>query len=281
MSQAYILFNPIAGDGKVKNDLDALQDVIDDEVVFADLTEPGMPEGILKKMEADDYIVLCGGDGTLNQFANDTAHITIDHEILYYPCGSGNDFAKEFHRKYGCNPFTVNEYLSGLPSVTVNGKTYRFLNGVGFGIDGYCCQEGDRLRKIPGKKINYTVIAIRGLLFHYKPTSATVCVDGVKHTFHKVWIAPTMYGRYYGGGMIPAPRQKRGDDHLSVMVLHGSGKLRTLMIFPSAFKGTITKYRKHVSVYTGREITVTFDEPRPLQIDGETILDVTSYTATR
>jgi hypothetical protein len=32
-------------------------------------------------------------------------------------------------------------------------------------------------------------------------------------------------------------------------------------------------------LHTGHEITVEFDQPTPLQIDGETILDVTSYTA--
>lgn len=281
MSKAYILFNPIAGGGKIKDDLDVLQIVIDDEAVFMDLTETGMPRRILEKMEKDDYIILCGGDGTLNRFANDTANIAIQNEILYFPCGTGNDFAAEFHVKYGSNPFVITQHLKNLPAVTVKGKTYRFLNGVGFGIDGYCCQEGDRLRQIPGKKVNYTMIAIQGLLSKYKPTGATVCIDGVTHRFEKVWIAPTMYGKYYGGGMIPAPQQKREDDHLSLMVFHDSGKLRTLMIFPSIFKGTITKHHKNVSVYCGSEITVTFDEPRPLQIDGETILDVVSYTAIR
>lgn len=281
MSKAYILFNPIAGNGKVSENLDILRVVIDDEVVFADLTEPGMPMGILEQMEEDDYIILCGGDGTLNRFANDTAHITINHEIFYYPCGTGNDFAKDFSWEYDNNPFPVAEHLSGLPSVTVHGKTYRFLNGVGFGIDGYCCQEGDRLRQIPGKKVNYTKIAIQGLLSKYRPTGATVCIDGATHKFKKVWIAPTMYGKYYGGGMIPAPQQKRGNEHLTLMVLHDSSKLRTLMIFPSIFNGTITKNQKNVSVYCGKEITVTFDGPRPLQIDGETILDVVSYTAKR
>lgn len=281
MSKAYILFNPIAGGGKIKDDLDVLQVVIDDEVVFADLTEPGMPKRILEKMEKDDYIILCGGDGTLNRFANDTANMDIQNEILYFPCGTVNNFAAEFHASYGSNPFVITKHLKNLPAVTVKGKTYRFLNGVGFGIDGYCCQEGDRLRQIPGKKVNYTMIAIQGLLSKYKLTGATVCVDGVKHSFDKVWIAPTMYGKYYGGGMIPAPQQKRGGNQLSLMVFHDSSKMRTLMIFPSIFKGTITKHHKNVSVYYGREITVTFDEPRPLQIDGETILDVVSYTATR
>lgn len=281
MSKAYILYNPLSGGGKIKNDLDALEIVIPDEVSFIDLTESDALERVLSMLDEEDYLILCGGDGTLNRFANETAHLNIENEILYYPCGTGNDFALEFGRHYGENPFVITQYLKNLPSVTVHGNSYRFLNAVGFGIDGFCCQEGDRLRQIPGKKVNYTRIAIEGLLGKYKPTGATVCVDGVKHSFDKVWIAPTMHGVYYGGGMNPAPQQKRGSDTLSLMVFHDSSKLRTLMIFPSIFKGTIEKYKKYVSVFPGREITVTFDAPRPLQIDGETVENVISYTARR
>lgn len=281
MSKAYILYNPLSGGGKVKNDLDALEIVIPDDVIFINLTESTALEETLSILEKEDYLILCGGDGTLNRFANDTAHLEIENEILYFPCGTGNDFAQEFGRHYGDNPFPITEYLKDLPSVTVHGKSYHFLNGVGFGIDGFCCQEGDRLRQIPGKKVNYTQIAIQGLLGKYTPTGAMVCVDGQTHRYEKVWIVPTMYGTYYGGGMIPAPQQKRGSDTLSLMLFHDSSKLRTLMIFPSIFKGTIMKYDKFISVYPGQEITVTFDEPRPLQIDGETVENVLTYTARR
>ena len=34
-----------------------------------------------------------------------------------------------------------------------------------------------------------------------------------------------------------------------------------------------------VAVHTGNEITVEFDQPTPLQIDGETVLNVTRYSA--
>ena len=61
------------------------------------------------------------------------------------------------------------------------------------------------------------------------------------------------------------------------MVFHGSGKLKTLMIFPSIFKGEHIKNKKCVDVIEGREIRVEFDEPRPLQIDGETALGVKYY----
>ena len=152
---------------------------------------------------------------------------------------------------------------------------------MGFGIDGYCCEVGDKLRAKSEKPVNYTGIAIKGLLFHYKPTEATVIVDGKEYHFKKVWIAPTMFGRFYGGGMMPTPEQTREADQLSVMVFHGSGKLKTLMIFPSLFKGEHIKKEKHVTILSGKEITVKFSEARPLQIDGETILGVTEYTARR
>jgi hypothetical protein len=56
-------------------------------------------------------------------------------------------------------PFSVKKYVENLPTVEVNGKTYRFINGVGYGVDGYCCEVGDKL-KSENKKVNYTSIAI-------------------------------------------------------------------------------------------------------------------------
>ena len=49
------------------------------------------------------------------------------------------------------------------------------------------------------------------------------------------------------------------------------------MVFPKIFKGEHAKYRKMVDFFVGDEITVEFDRPNALQIDGETILGVTKY----
>ncbi len=180
----------------------------------------------------------------------------------------------------GAEPFRIEKYIKDLPFVTVNGKRSRFLNGIGYGIDGYCCEVGDKQRETSDKPVNYTSIAISGLLFHYKPTNAVVTVDGERREFKKVWLAPTMHGRFYGGGMIPTPGQDRlgGDRTATVMVMYGTGKLKTLIVFPSIFKGEHVKHTDMVAVLTGHEITVEFDRPTALQIDGETVLGVTSYT---
>ncbi len=281
MSKSYVFYNPLAGNGRCADDVQAIKSILKDEIVMCDMTKSATYEETLFSMTEDDKLVLCGGDGTLNRFINLTDGVDIKADILYYPMGSGNDFAFDLGKKRGDEPFSIKEYLKDLPTVTVKNKTYRFLNGVGYGIDGYCCEEGDKIRANSDKKVNYTSIAIKGLLFKYKPTSAKVTVDGVEHTYKKVWIVPTMNGRYYGGGMMPTPDQSREaqDGKISVMIFHDTSKLKTLMIFPSLFKGEHVKHKNAIDIFCGHEITVEFDTPRALQIDGETIRNVTSYTA--
>ena len=279
MAKGYVIYNPLAGNGGAGEDVKLLQMVLDEDMEYYDMTRITNYGAFLSGMEKDDYLVIVGGDGTLNRFVNGTNGIEIPQEILYFPAGSGNDFARDLGEDAYANPFPVKRYLKDLPSVEVNGKQYRFLNGVGFGIDGYCCQVGDELKKTSGKKVNYAAIAVKGLLFRFAARNAKVTVDGKEYAYQKVWIAPTMHGRYYGGGMIPTPGQDRSSDKLSLMLFHGSGRLRTLCVFPGIFKGTHVKHKNMAAIHTGKEITVEFDRPTPLQIDGETIPDVTKYTA--
>lgn len=281
MEKYYILYNPYAKRGQAKFEaecLDIVNHLGNTEVL--DITKIYDYQIFFNSLEKNDGVVLCGGDGTLNRFINDTQNVVIKNKIFYLPAGTGNDFYRDIVRHKTGNIIEITQYLKNLPTVEVKGKKYKFLNGVGYGIDGYCCQIGDELRNTNKKKINYTSIAIKGLLFHYKPTNAKVIVDGKEYYFENVWIAPTMYGSHYGGGMIPTPNQKRDNKRLSIMIFYGSGKLRTLAIFPSIFKGEHINYKKHVEILTGKEIKVIYDEPRPLQIDGETIVGVSEYIAT-
>lgn len=277
MSKNYVLFNPLAGNKRCGTNIKMIENLIDGEIVYCNMTKPETYSDILPEMQSGDILIVCGGDGTLNRFINLPYDYSEKNEVYYFPMGSGNDFAHELGHKYGDKPFNITKYLKNLPEVTVNGKTYRFLNGIGYGIDGYCCEVGDKLRETTEGNINYTAIAIKGLLFHYKPTDATVTVDGVKHKFKRVWLAPTMNGKFYGGGMMPTPNQDRTGEKLSVMVYHNLGKLKALMVFPSIFKGEHVKHKNNIAILEGREITVEFDRPTPLQIDGETILGISSY----
>lgn len=280
-----VLYNPYSGNNMGKDQAKAIEAEFPagEEFIYEDITaiEDNIPSFLAERTE-EEQVIVAGGDGTIHKLANRLAGKEIPCEIWFYPVGSGNDFFTDIKDEFdGKKVVPVSKFLKDLPTVEVNGQTYSVVNGIGFGIDGYCCEEGDKLRALSDKDINYASIAIKGLLFHFKPSNAVITVDGVEHTYKKVWLAPTMNGRYYGGGMKVAPLQDRMNEEkkLSLVVMYGSGKLKSLIVFPSLFKGTHVEHTEMVEVLTGKEITVTFDAPQALQIDGETIPGVLSYTA--
>ena len=277
----YILYNPHAGNGTAKEAAEKLA-ADSTSAILLDMTAIGGYASLLADVLAEDTLTVCGGDGTLNRFINDTEGIHIPCEVYYLAVGSGNDFLRDLDKTPDGTPVCITRYIRDLPTTVVKGKTYRFLNNVGYGIDGYCCEVGDEQKAKSTKAVNYTAIAIKGLLFHYKPKNAVITVDGKEYRFKRVWLAPTMKGRYYGGGMMATPAQDRAadDGKLSVLVFHNSGSLGILTVFPSIFKGEHIKHTKKVTILTGYDIKVTYDAPAPVQIDGETIKDVTEYTAT-
>ena len=233
----------------------------------------------ISKIPEEDIIVICGGDGTLNHYINGLRGFKYPNKVLYYPGGSGNDFYHDVREGIAPNLVNVTKYIKELPTAYINGEEYAFINGVGCGLDGYCCQLGEEKRKAKTEKVNYTAMAIKAILFDYNPAGVTVTVDGVEHRFENVWLSPLMQGRYFGGGMKAAPAQKRNSGELSVVIVHGLGKLRLLTILPSAFTGEHVKHEKYVSVFTGKEIKISYDVPKTVQIDGEVLPLATDITA--
>ncbi len=281
MADCCILYNPLAGNGRCAAESKKLAETIGEaRTRIVNICEIGDYSEFFESLAPEESIIVCGGDGTLNRFVNDTDGIDINCDVYYFAAGSGNDFLRDVGSDTDGEPICINRYIRDLPEVTVKGKTYKFINGIGYGIDGYCCEEGDAQREISDKPVNYTAIAISGLLFHYHPTNATVVVDGREHRYKRVWLAPTMNGRCYGGGMMPTPAQDRlnSEGTVSTMVYYGAGKLRALMVFPSIFKGEHVKHTGMVEILTGNDITVRFDAPTALQIDGETVTGVTEYS---
>ncbi|MBQ7636690.1 MAG: diacylglycerol kinase family protein [Lachnospiraceae bacterium] len=275
-----ILYNPYSNNKRGQESAKEVEAFVTGETVFEDITKIKDILGYINNADAEDKLILVGGDGTINHLANDLKGTVPDKEILLFAAGTGNDFKADIAPAENEHFISLNKYLSDLPTVTINGKTTYFLNGIGYGIDGYCCEVGDKLRAASDKPVNYAGIAIKGLLFHFKPRNATIIVDGEEKTYKHVWLAPTMKGRFYGGGMMVAPEQNRLDQsrEVSTVVMYGSGKFKTLMVFPSIFKGEHVSHKEMVEVRKGHNITVKFDTPCALQIDGETVLNVSEYT---
>lgn len=277
----YLFFNPSAKNGKAAEDLQLIKKTLDgqDVEIYA-VTDIDDYVSVIDKIQPEDIVYIVGGDGTLNRFINDSTNLRILGDIFFYSAGTGNDFKHDVDPDNSLYRIRLNDYIRNLPTVTVGGVTYKFINGVGFGIDGYCCEEGDRQRAAGRQEINYSAIAVKGCLFRFKPYGADITVDGETRHYNKVWLAPTMFGKYYGGGMKVAPEQDRNNPQHTVtsVVIHGTGRLKTLIRFAKIFSGEHTKYTDMVDIRTGHEVRVVFDRPCALQIDGETVRNVTEYT---
>lgn len=274
------LYNPLSNNHKGKEAAEKLSAALPGEdIEYVDMLGIENMDQYLAGVDAD-YVVLCGGDGTLNHFANDVDGDNLEQEMLYFACGTGNDFLNDV-AKGSKKPIPLNKYLKDLPVATVNGKSYKFLDNVGYGLDGYCCEVGDQIReKDPAANINYAGIAVKGLLGAYAPTHATVTVDGVTTEYDNVWLAPTMNGRYYGGGlMMGADQDRLNPDHeVTVIVYSGKSRFLALCKFPTVIFGKHPIFKKTVFLMKGHEVTVKYDKPKALQIDGETFLNVSEYS---
>ena len=278
-----VLYNPLSSTGKGEEKARILTEKLgtDSTVVFQSLLDIPDKRQFLNELGPDVIPVITGGDGTLSRFVNSLGG-NPTRDIYYYPAGTGNDFLNDLNKTGDTDPFLLNPYITDLPHIHFNGESHVFINGVGYGIDGYVCEEGERIRQKTGKPINYTGTAVKGLLGAYKQTRAVVTVDGKTMEFDHVWMTPTMLGRFFGGGMMCAPGQDRlnPDGTVSLMVMRCRSKFRTLLLFPSIFKGKHVKATQIVSVFKGHDIRVRFDRPTALQIDGEVFSGVTEYTVT-
>lgn len=274
-----ILFNPHANNNDISAALEAVRAyAAASDTVEKDLTQVDLRAEICALSE-NDRVLLLGGDGTIMRLANALDGAAFAVPLYLWKSGTGNDFLRDLGKNEDTEPVLLNPYLVHLPHVEVKGKTYLYVNGIGFGLDGMVCEVTDKLKAKGVKKINYTMESIKLLLGGFKCPSGRVTVDGVTKSYKKIWLASAMYGKYYGGGMRVAPDQVRGSGSLTCCVWHTAGKLVTLMHFPKIFTGEHVKYKDSIDVFTGKRITVEFDRPTALQIDGETVSGVTTYTA--
>ena len=245
---------------------------------YVDSTTIGNLCEFIDALPEDQELIFTGGDGTINHVINELGDYELKRPLYYFPAGTGNDFINDLHKTTDCEPFPINESIRHLPVVTVHGKKYRTINGVSLGLDGFCCEEKDRLSAL-GIDRSYVLIALQALVYKYHTTNARVTVDGVTKTYDRVWIAPTMFGSYYGGGVLIAPSQKRDNpEHLvTCQILHGCSRFIGTTIFLAVTKGHSDRFPKFVDIRPGRHVVVEFDRPAALQIDGEVISGVTRY----
>ena len=128
----YVIYNPLScgGHGEERKD-SALVELNKkyEEITVVDFTKTDID--FFKSLNADDIIILVGGDGTLNTFVNLYKDYATNNKCYLFKGGNGNDFLRDIDANEQLS--LLNPYLENLPYVVVNGMKKYFINNVGFG----------------------------------------------------------------------------------------------------------------------------------------------------
>lgn len=220
----------------------------------------------LNQCRKDDTILLCGGDGTLDQFLNRIYGEPILCRVYFYSCGSGNDFAREFKKKF----IDITECIQDLPKIRVNGREqYVFINGIGMGIDAVVCRSKAQYIFSEVKK-GYFSIAVASFKT-FRPYSLDIEIDQEVRHYDNVWFFVCNHGKFIGGGMRVAPKAKRADEYLDICIVHSLTPKKILLMFPLIYLGKHLWLKNHIEYIRCKKCRAVADGCTVLQRDGEVL----------
>ena len=237
---------------------------------------------ICRDNEGIKNIIVLGGDGTINEVINGIDDFS---QVLlgYIPAGSSNDLAKSLG--ISKDPLTALSNIlkpSKFKYLDIGEITFshseasvrRFACSSGIGYDADVCARVQktpwkkRLNRIKAGKFVYISIAIKQLLAAQR-CDATVIFDGVrKESFKKVLLVSSMIHKYEGGGLAMAPHADPCDGKLSITLVHGLSRIKSLILLPTLVAGCHTKF-KGIEATDCSQIEIIMDKPSTVHTDGE------------
>lgn len=268
------IVNPVAGKGhtlKIIPEIEALMEKHSLPFKIEITKAPGHASVIAKEYITGNKnlrIYAVGGDGTLNEVLQGV--VGSDACLGIIPAGTGNDFIKSFcaiRDPVKLLPFLV--HADPVPVDVCKMNDRYFLNIASAGFDADVVASTQRLKRLPLMKGKIAYIGgILLSLIHKKNIQATFVVDQETIVMKSLLLAAFANGRFYGGGMSPAPDARPDDGFLDICLIEGMNRLKILMFFPRLIKGTHTKMRE-VTLRRCRSLIMESPQLVHVNADGE------------
>lgn len=237
-------------------------------------------DGILRGC---DRIISVGGDGTLNGvlngFFDESRLLNPEVALGVLEIGTGADFARTLgfppetdeaiDRLAKVEPQRIDVGKATFLSLDGTRRVRCFVNILDFGIGGAVVERVNRTTKRFGGRIAF-MWAILGALLHYKNKKICYRLD------HGEWKTGVLNnfivanGRYFGGGLFPAPEAELGDGLFDVVLFGDIGRLEAIRSLPSLRAGSHLS-NPYVDVIRAREIEAESDEAVFIDMDGDLV----------
>ena len=298
VKQVFII-NPVAGKQDASRVLLPRIRASAEELGLSPIVEitraPGHARQLAEQYIADHEPVAlyaCGGDGTLNEVIQSAVGQTNVH-VGCLPCGSGNDFIRNFGEKEAF--LDVAGQLQAVPAAIDLLDT-----SLGYGVD--ICAAGldakvaygiPKFRRLPGcgGSMAYNLSIVQAVFSRFGHR-VQVTLDG-NTDIRDCMMAAICNGRLYGGGYTAAPYARMDDGLLDVLLIRPVPRVKLLSFLARYKAGThlnpdgsvIPEMRRYLQYCRAKEVRLQVLDGRPIiaTVDGECkpVLDLRVRVAPR
>ena len=260
-----VVFNPFAGRGKAREFREYLKERLlksgkkflwvetkkaDDGKLITDFF---IKKGIKK-------ILVCGGDGTINECVSSVAlKDNVEHELYFLPLGIGNDLVRSLKLpqapEESLEIFLSEKFSSKFVDCgKINEKI--FVNNCGVGFDGAVTRLAEKLRN---SKDPYTKAALRKIMF-YGGFKAKVRIDGKLKVNGNLLLLVVSNGEFYGRGIKITPGAKLDDGYFNILIVENLPFFKRIPLFNAVKKGKHSG-RKEFKFFKGKTVEVDLFDP--------------------
>ncbi|PKM51684.1 MAG: diacylglycerol kinase [Firmicutes bacterium HGW-Firmicutes-7] len=274
MKRHVFIINPEAGKKKGITLKDYIEESYNNPLILV-TSYKGHATKLAKTYARPDTVIYSlGGDGTLNEIINGVLQSEYYHEtiVAVVPCGSGNDFIKgitnikdpvELLKRYQKQKVKV------IDLGKINSRYFTNIASIGF--DALVVHEAKKYKRIPMVSGEFSyLISIFINLIRLKDYLVSVSVDNQRIIRKRILFITMANGRYYGGGMQPAPKASLDDGQLDFGIIDKVSRMKALILLPRFIKGKHESLDE-VSVYRGTKLKIKSEQALPINIDGEII----------
>ena len=215
--------NPIAGSGKLDKGLlpklhAFLKQTDLDYEIHRTLNKAEVGTYVRQRASQGDEIrfYACGGDGTICDVLNGMMGFD-NAQIAVYPCGTGNDFVRNFTNRENFNDFAKLVGGEVIPCDVIRMNERYSLNMLNIGVDSDINEEVHNLHMKVLGGASYAVAAVK-VLSHHKLYRVQYELEGRQVT-EDLMLCAIANGKFCGGGFKSNPRAKINDGMIDVCMV--------------------------------------------------------------
>jgi diacylglycerol kinase (ATP) len=293
MPSILVIYNPIAGRGRVKKNWPDVQQGLIDAGIEFDVAATSAPlEAVtLAEKAATKYstVIAVGGDGTVHEVVNGLLRASSEGETIalgVVPLGNGDDFAKmippqttiggkvfDWHiaiekiAQGQTKLFDVGRMSGDQLRSKQDNKPQYFMNGMDI---GFGAQAALNFTKVPSFLTGMAayLAAIMKTLIDYRIPKVSIQIDDQKAFEQSTTMTAITNGRCFGSGFWVCPEAQVDDGLLDVMVTQSVGRLKILRLIPKIMKGTHVN-EPILKNYRARRVVIKSQQPLVVEADGE------------